>query len=241
MKPTPTKKTELRYARALRNVARFSGQLVLMHVEGSTLTNVPGLERAVREYMAAITPWAQRRATEMVSAVNLTNEKYWVSAAKAAGRALRLEFAEAPTGQVARQLVAEQVGLITSLPLDAAQRAQRLAQEAVENGSRASEVARMLAETTGVTENRAMLIARTEVSKANSALNQARSLSIGADSYVWRTAGDGDVRESHAELEGKTFRFDDPPDHSDGSGTYNPGDFPNCRCYAETILPARDY
>jgi hypothetical protein len=123
MKPTPTKKTELRYARALRNVARFSGQLVLMHVEGSTLTNVPGLERAVREYMAAITPWAQRRATEMVSAVNLTNEKYWVSAAKAAGRALRLEFAEAPTGQVARQLVAEQVGLITSLPLDAAQRA----------------------------------------------------------------------------------------------------------------------
>lgn len=240
MTPTPTKKVETRYTRALRNVARFSGQLVLMHVEGHTLTNVPGLERAVREYMAALVPWAQRRALEMVAGVNTSNERYWLSQARAASRALRLELAEAPVGQAAREIVVAQVGLITSIPQDAAERAQRLAQEAAVDGTRASEVARMLAETTNVTESRAALIARTEVSKANAAINEARSLSVGSEGYIWRTAGDADVRESHAEMEGQFVRWDDPPTLSDGTTTHA-GQIYNCRCYAESVLPPRDY
>lgn len=237
MKPTPTKRTEQRYARALRNVARFSGQLVMQYVEGALLRDVPGLQRAVREYALSLVPWARRRAEEMVGAVDTSNARYW----RAQSKSLRLELSESAVGAAARERVREQVALITSLPLQAAERAQALAQEAVTDGTRAAQVAEMLANTTGVTESRAVLIARTEVAKANAAINQARATSIGSDSYIWRTAGDDDVRESHQEVDGLQFRWDAPPDHSDGSGSYNPGNFPNCRCYAEPILPTRDY
>lgn len=240
MTPTPTKKVEQRYARALRNVARFSGQLVKMHVEGASITDVPGLNRAVSEYMQALAPWARRRALEMVTGVNTNNEKFWNAAARAASQALRLELAEAPVGQVARAIVAEQVGLITSIPAQAAERAQALAQQAVEDGTRATEVAEMLQATTEVTESRAALIARTEVSKANASINEARSLSVGSEGYIWRTAGDADVRESHAEMDGQYVAWNDPPTLSDGTVTHA-GQIYNCRCYAESVLPARDY
>lgn len=240
MTPTPTKKVEQRYARALRQVARFSGQLVLMHVQGAKITEPAGLARAVREYMAALAPWARRRSEEMVSSVNVSNAKWWATQARNMSRALRLELAEAPTGQAATMLVREQVGLITSIPLQAAERAQTLALSAVTDGTRAAEVARELQRTTEVTENRAMLIARTEVARSNAAINEARSLSVGSDGYIWRTAGDEDVRESHAEMEGEYVRWDTPPTLSDGTTTHA-GFIYNCRCYAEPVLPTRDY
>lgn len=240
MKPLPTARVEKRYARALRNVARFSGQLVLLHVQGATITEPAGLARAVREYALALTPWARARATEMVLGVDATNVKWWAAQARAMSRAVRLELAEAPVGQVAQQRIREQVTLITSLPIQAAERAQDLALQAVADGSRAAEVARMLQDTTNVTESRAMLIARTEVAKANASINEARALSVGSDGYIWRTAGDADVRESHAEMEGEFVPWDTPPTLSDGTTTHA-GQIYNCRCYSESILPARDY
>lgn len=45
--------------------------------------------------------------------------------------------------------------------------------------------------------------------------------------YIWHTVGDGKVRSSHAERDGKTFSWDDPPEGG------HPGEAPNCRCWAE--------
>jgi hypothetical protein len=45
--------------------------------------------------------------------------------------------------------------------------------------------------------------------------------------YIWHTVGDGKVRSTHAERDGKTFSWDDPPEGG------NPGEAPNCRCWAE--------
>lgn len=50
--------------------------------------------------------------------------------------------------------------------------------------------------------------------------------------YIWRTAGDGKVRPSHAANEGRVFAWDRPPE------TGNPGDAPNCRCWAEPYYGA---
>ena len=47
--------------------------------------------------------------------------------------------------------------------------------------------------------------------------------------YIWRTQGDGRVRESHAERDGKTFSWESPPDGG------HPGEAPNCRCWAEDV------
>jgi len=47
--------------------------------------------------------------------------------------------------------------------------------------------------------------------------------------YTWHTVGDGNVRPSHAERNGKVFSWDTPPD--DG----HPGEAYNCRCTAEDV------
>lgn len=45
--------------------------------------------------------------------------------------------------------------------------------------------------------------------------------------YIWHTAGDGKVRESHAERNGQVYSWDTPPDGG------HPGEAPNCRCTAK--------
>ncbi|MBT4932618.1 MAG: minor capsid protein [Rhodospirillaceae bacterium] len=47
--------------------------------------------------------------------------------------------------------------------------------------------------------------------------------------YIWRTVGDSKVRSSHAELDGKVFSWDDPPEEG------HPGEEYNCRCWAEDV------
>lgn len=96
----------------------------------------------------------------------------------------------------------------------------------------------------GVTDSRAYLIARDQTAKLTSALNSSRQQSNGIEEYRWR--GTRDSREvgnpgglypkgtalhgNHWEREGKTYRWDDPPE--DG----NPGEPIQCRCFAEPVL-----
>lgn len=133
------------------------------------------------------------------------------------------------------ELQAENVYYIKSLPIEAAQRAQKLAAESVAGGRRADEVATELKNTTGVTKSRATLIARTEIAKSNANITQARAGLVGANQYIWRTMEDGAVRPAHAAMANLVFSFDDPPEVGD-EGAHGPGEFPNCRCYAEVIV-----
>lgn len=167
----------------------------------------------------------------MVSRVDQSNARAWKAQSKEIGRALK----EAPELPVVKALQAEQVALITSLPIEAGTRAQKLALEAAMGGKRADVVAAEIARSGEVTESRAMLIARTEVARANAALTEARATSVGSTHYIWRTAEDADVRESHAEMEGKIVAWDDPPTLSDGTTTHA-GQIYNCRCWSEPLL-----
>ena len=87
----------------------------------------------------------------------------------------------------------------------------------------------------GVEAARAMLIARTEIAKANATLTRARAEAVGVTHYVWRTMGDAQVRPAHDDLDGEIFEFGKAP-YVEGEGYHHPGEFPNCRCYAEPIF-----
>lgn len=102
---------------------------------------------------------------------------------------------------------------------------------------RAEELAKELAATGQVTRSRAALIARTETARASSGLTQARAMHIGADSYIWRTAGDADVRKEHRKHNGKVFKWSDPPIAGTNGMRYHAGAGPNCRCYPEPVVP----
>jgi len=220
---------EREYYRQLRKVARHVGQLTEMYQDGATLR--PGYQRAIVAYAEQLGPWAEAVAAFMLGNVSRTNANAWREASKEIGRQLRA----APQLPTALALQAEQVSLITSLPIDAAARAQKLAMEAATGGKRADEVAREIGRTGEVTDSRAMLIARTEVARSNALINQARSESVGSTHYIWRTAEDSDVRSSHAQMEGVVVAWAEPPTLDDGTTTHA-GQIYNCRCFAEPII-----
>lgn len=223
------KSAEGEYNRQLRSVAKQVGHLIKLYQAGAAL--LPGLESALAIYAEALSPWAKNVAARMLDSVSKTNYRHWKAESKKIGKELRAD----PNIAIARLLQEEQVVLITSLPIEAGRRAQDLAMQAATGGRRADEVAAEIARSGEVTASRATLIARTEVAKANSVITQARSAEIGSNKYIWRTAEDESVRESHAEMEGVVVDWDNPPTLSDGTTTHA-GQIYNCRCYPEPII-----
>jgi SPP1 gp7 family putative phage head morphogenesis protein len=235
--PVKTQRIEQRYALQLRKVAQQVGSIVAPFTPGD-MSQVPTIEQLLKAYSDMLKGWATQTASNMLMDVALRDEQAWQTMAKELSRGLREEIRNAPTGRVMRQLLAEQVDLIQSIPLEAAQRVHRLTLEGLENSTRFQEIAKEIKNSTGVAESRAVLIARTEVARTSTTLTQARAEHIGADSYIWRTSGDSTVRSDHKKLNGKIFQWNNPPVADERSGERaHPGCIWNCRCYAEPIIP----
>jgi len=229
------RKVEARYAAQLRKIARHVGDIVkAFSPDDPLLSNKVG--EALRRYGDIIGGWAEATAKRMVEDVAARDKAAWMEVSRRMGRGLRQELETAPTGRVMRERLDEQVSLIKSIPLDAAQRVRDLANEGIVQGRRSNYIAEEIMKSGDVAKSRANMIARTEVSRTATELTRARAEHVGSTMFIWRTAGDSDVRDSHRALNGKAFRWDDPPECDPGYRAL-PGAIFNCRCYPEPILP----
>lgn len=174
----------------------------------------------------------------MIAQVAQHDERAWMKMARQMGMSLKSEIERAPVGVRMRQLLEEQVGLIKSLPTEAAERVHKATTDGITKGLRASDIADEIMKTGQATKSRANLIARTEVGRTSTTLTQARAESVGSRGYRWRTAGDSDVRESHKRMEGRFVAWNDPPTLDGMTG--HAGALPNCRCYPEPVLEGDD-
>lgn len=208
-----------------------------MLVKGMSPDGKPSAElvQALREYAKLIRPWAGAVAQAMVQDVARRDRAMWKANSKEMSRQLAVELGTAPTGAVMAELQRQQVELITSIPLEAAERVHRIAQESLLTSARAEDLAKQILATEDVTKARATLIARTEVSRAASNLVQARATHAGSLGYIWRTSGDADVRESHSKMDGVYVRWSEPPTLDKLTG--HAGALPNCRCFADPVFP----
>lgn len=231
----PSRAAEAAFVRALKKVGRTSGHFVEAHTVGAKINAAPEMYAALKNYSKVLEPWARRQAEKMLEAVSKKSKRAFSNKSKQIGKLLRSTVAEADTGAAAAVLMNEQVALITSIPIRAAERAQKLALEAVYNGTRASAVAEELMRSGKVSESDAVRIARTEVARANASITQVRAQAVGAQGYIWRTTMDGAERESHAKMNGKYVAYSKPPTLSDGT-TGHAGTFINCRCYQDVQL-----
>jgi len=230
------RKIEIQYATKLRKVARHIGDIV-QGFDLSTFANSPLIRAALERYAAILEPWANSVGRRMIAETDARDRRAWATVATKMGQGLQLELRQGPTGQRARELLADQVKLIKSIPLEAAERVHRLTLEGIENGTRAAQIAKEIARSGEVSKSKANLIARTEVARTSSVLTQARAEHIGSTGYIWRTAHDRDVRPSHRKMEGRFVAWDEPPTLDGMTG--HAGCFPNCRCYAEPVIPER--
>jgi SPP1 gp7 family putative phage head morphogenesis protein len=234
------RKVESFYSSALRRVARHVGDIVgAFGVEpdgGYSSETTARIAEALNRYAEVLRSWAGATAERMVTEVAARDEAAWMAVSRQMGRSLRKEIAATPVGEVVRARMAAQVDLITSLPREAAERVHKLTLEGIVQGTRPKEIAAEILRTGEVTKSRAMLIARTEVGRTSTELTKARAEKIGSTHFVWRTVGDSDVRPTHRKLEGKIFRWDDPPECDPGHHAL-PGAIWNCRCYPEPLIP----
>lgn len=230
-----SRKVEESYARQLRRLAKHIGDVIRDMWDPQDPLTASEIGLFLDQYAATLVPWATSVGRRMIAEVAARDRAAWMKTSAKMGRLLQAEIDSAPTGVAMRQKLAEQVGLITSLPRDAAERVHKLTLEGITGGKRASTIAREIARSGEVTASRATLIARTEVGRTSTALTEARALSVGSRSYIWRTVGDSDVRPSHREMNGKVVEWADPPELDGMVG--HAGALPNCRCYAEPIIP----
>jgi SPP1 gp7 family putative phage head morphogenesis protein len=231
-----TKTSEKFFATQLRKVARVVKGIIDSHVLGNKIDESK-LKKALFSYAEVLLPWAEKLSEKVIRSISNNNERAFTENSKKISRGLLDIFTGPGVGAVAKKLHEDQVSLITSLPLEAAEKAQIISRNSAINGVRAEISAKKILELGDITINRATLIARTETAKANTALTVARAEAIGSKSFIWRTVGDADVRESHKALDGKVFEYANPPFVSIEEGAHLPGDIWNCRCYAEPIFP----
>ena len=235
--PKTVRKAERRYAQQLRKIARYIDTIV-KSFDVNDPRSYPLIVSALNEYVGTLHHWAQNTAGRIMMDVAVRDQKTWLIHAKDLSRGVRDQIRNTDIGAIYQKLMDDQVILIKSLPLDAAQRVHDLSTRAVIEGGRANEVAGLILATGHATKSRANLIARTEISRAQSNFTQARAENFGSQGYIWRTSEDSDVRSDHKELNGTFHKWDDPPIADQRAEVRaHPGCIYNCRCYAEPVVP----
>jgi SPP1 gp7 family putative phage head morphogenesis protein len=211
--------------------------------EAGNIELLPTITQLLRSYSDALVPWATQTVSRMLADVNARDLDAWRSLGTLISQQLRYDITHTPVGEVMRALMYSQVGLITSIPIEAGERLHELTIKGLENSTRASEFVEQIRASGEVTKSRAMMIARTEVARTASVLTEVRAQSAGLEYYVWETSKDGAVRPGHKDMQGKVCRWDDPPAVDEGHGRtirHHPGRIWNCRCYPRPVLPEEE-
>jgi SPP1 gp7 family putative phage head morphogenesis protein len=230
--PPRTSRTERAFSRQLNQIARHVGQLI-GNFEAGNVELLPTISQLLRAYADALVPWATQTVARMLKDVNAADLGAWQSLSEVISKQLKYDITHTSIGEALRALMREQVELIQSIPIDAAERVHELTIAGLENSTRSSEIAKQIIASGEVSKSRARLIARTEVARTASVLTEVRAKSAGLEYYVWETSKDGAVRPGHRAMQGV----------DEGSGRiirHHPGRIWNCRCYPRPVLPEQE-
>jgi SPP1 gp7 family putative phage head morphogenesis protein len=159
---------------------------------------------------------------------------------KGVERANRLALNAIPLASIAglddkvREFREWNISLISDTIDDYAHQIREILDDQESEGLRVEVLADRLRDRAGVSDSRAELIARDQTLKINAQINESRQTSAGISQYTWSTSHDERVRDSHRELDGEVFSWDDPPE-IDGE-PLNPGEDFQCRCIAIPVF-----
>lgn len=139
--------------------------------------------------------------------------------------------------------------LITSNAKNYVSKINTLTEQAIVNGMSPGQLKKeIFAATESLSDKHCKLLARDQMGKLNGQITQAQMEEVGLDMYVWSTAFDDRVRDSHAAMEGLLCRWDDASVCSyDGGKTWvsrpsnavqlHPGQDIQCRCVGLAYYP----
>ena len=243
-----------------RSVERRYGVAIAKLIQGlkTELEHVDSpflLAAAIRRYARSPTfrKAAEILARSMATHVFSDGHRTWRQAARsgAKGRmiykALMSELGQQAVGDLYNDIIRRNADLIVTAPDYIARELTALVSREAQEGLRPEVILKdVWAKWPEYTRAHAMLIARTESSKASTALTQVRCDVAGIDWYVWRTEEDVRVRDSHRVMDGVLISWHDPPspealaNEPRTYGNYHAGNIFNCRCYPQPLIMFSD-
>lgn len=142
----------------------------------------------------------------------------------------------APMNNALQATIAENVGLIRSIPEKYFTEVEGLVMRSVARGRDLSLLTNELQKRYGITRRRAALIARDQNNKATSVMQSARQQSLGITEGIWRHSHAGkEPRPSHVKADGEKFDLSKGM-YLDGKWVM-PGEEINCRCTWSPVIP----
>ena len=240
--PRRTAKLRAWYQGQLFDVCRQIDEIIA-DISGKyePITEAGMIMARLNAYSGELDEWARFTADRMIDKASAADYAVWLKTAVRIGRETRKLLKTAGIGSIYNQLQQEEVELIKSIPLEAAQKVQEWTKEGLGRNERPEQIAkRIQSELAPITRNRAVCIARTETARARSNFTQARAKAVGSTHYKWHTVGDSRVRPMHTDLDGSIQSWSNPPVCDLGRGGQplhaHPGCIFNCRCWAEPIF-----
>lgn len=158
------------------------------------------------------------------------------------GLSLGTRTLDADTKQVLIASIAENVGLIKSIPQKYLQGIQGAVMRSITSGQGLEDLLPYIQKHRGITFKRARFIAYDQTRKTMNSLSRGRLEKLGMEEFQWlHTGGGTHPRKLHQELSGKVFRFDSPPIINKETGARGfPGDEPGCRCRMKAVIRFSD-
>lgn len=148
------------------------------------------------------------------------------------------------TGELYRELmkkwVDDNVGLIKTIPQESLDRMREIVLNGYMEGETTTSIVKKIQRAYSTDRRHAQLLARDQIAKLNGQITQKQQEDAGVEEYIWSDSGDGRVRPSHKRLNGKRFRWDDPPVVDEKTGRRcHPGEDYECRCVALPVFNRR--
>lgn len=131
--------------------------------------------------------------------------------------------------------VEENVNLIKTIPADTLGKMKEIVKDGYKNGRTTTKMVKQIQREYGISKRHATLITTDQIAKLNSDIQQTQQQDAGIDEYIWYTVGDGKVRDSHKRLNGKKFKWSNPPATEKGRRC-NPGKDYRCRCIGRPVF-----
>lgn len=141
---------------------------------------------------------------------------------------------------VLQATIAEQVGLIKSIPDKYLLDVQGAVMRSVQTGHDLKTLSDELQQSFGVTKRRAAFIARDQNNKATANFTRVRQTELGITEAIWRHSGGGrHPRPTHVTAGREKIKY------NVAEGWYDPavdkyilpGELPNCRCVSRSVIP----
>ena len=143
-----------------------------------------------------------------------------------------------------RRWVDENVQKIKSIPNDTLGSMREIILDGFRKGRTVTDISKEIQKEYSVTRRKAQALARDQVSTLNAKISKMQQEDAGCTKYRWSSSKDSRVRDCHRALDGKIFRWDDPPEmwyETKAGRVYtgrhcHPGEDYCCRCVAIPVF-----